>query len=52
MNSYVAEIDNTNCDLLKEKNHRRFDCYLGFRRIKIKVDGSEYTFPSNTVLFF
>lgn len=47
----LAEIDATNCDLLKEKITDGLTVIWALDELKIKVDGSEHTFPTNSVLF-
>jgi hypothetical protein len=46
----LAEIDASNLICLK-KNYWRFKCDLVIRRIKINVDGREFLFPANSILF-
>ena len=47
----LTEIDATNCDLLKEKITDGLAVIWCLDELKIKVDGSEYLFPTNTILF-
>jgi AraC-like DNA-binding protein len=53
LNEYIrlAEIDATNCDLLKEKIADGLSIIWSLDEIKIKVDGNEQLFPANSVLF-
>ena len=47
----LAEIDNTNCDLLKEKITDGLSVIWALDELNIKVDGGEYSFPTNSILF-
>jgi AraC-like DNA-binding protein len=47
----LAEIDATNCDLLKEKITDGLTVIWTLNELKIKVDGSQHTFPIHSVLF-
>lgn len=53
LNEYIqlAEIDHANCDLLQEKITDGLTVIWTLAELKIKVDGGEHTFPSNSVLF-
>jgi AraC family transcriptional activator of pobA len=47
----LAEIDASNSDLLKEKITDGLSVIWSLDELKINVDGKEYLFPENTVLF-
>ncbi|WP_339658944.1 helix-turn-helix domain-containing protein [Flavobacterium frigidarium] len=47
----LAEIDSSNCHLLKEKITDGLSVIWSLEPMDIKVDGIEHSFPTNTVLF-
>jgi len=47
----LAEIDASNCDLLKEKITDGLSVIWPLDELKINVDGAEHLFPANSVLF-
>jgi AraC-like DNA-binding protein len=47
----LAEIDNSNCELLKEKITDGLSIIWSQDDLQIKVDGNEQLFPKNTILF-
>lgn len=47
----LAEIDASNCDLLKEKITEGLSVIWTIDELKINVDGSEHLFPKNSILF-
>ncbi|MCW2120468.1 helix-turn-helix domain-containing protein [Flavobacterium sp. 7A] len=53
LNEFVrlAEIDASNCDLLKEKVSESLSVIWCQEDMQVNVDGGEYVFPENTVLF-
>lgn len=53
LNEFVrlAEIDATNCELLKEKVSESLSVIWCQEDMKVNVDGSDYVFAKNTILF-
>lgn len=47
----LAEIDASNCDLIKEKITDGLSVIWSLDEVKINVDGSDHIFPANSVLF-
>jgi AraC-like DNA-binding protein len=47
----LAEIDASNCELLKEKITDGLSVIWSLDELKIKVDGSQHLFPANSILF-
>jgi AraC family transcriptional activator of pobA len=47
----LAEIDASNCELLKEKITDGLSVIWSIEELKINVDGAEHLFPANSVLF-
>ena len=47
----LAEIDSSNCDLLKEKITDGLSVIWSLKPMEIRVDGIKHSFPTNTVLF-
>ncbi|WP_418264091.1 helix-turn-helix domain-containing protein [Flavobacterium faecale] len=53
LNEFVrlAEIDKTNCDLLKEKISESLSVIWCQEVLEINVDGTDYLFPKHTIVF-